>query len=133
MTNNTTTAFGRPTDYKPEFCEKVIELGKLGKSVTQMACGLGVSKQTLHNWKKTYPEFFDAITYATELSQDWWESIGQEALFAEKFQSAVYNKQMACRFRDDYSDKVINELAGNKEQPLEMKISWLPISNKQTE
>ena len=35
---------GRPTDYRPEYCERVIELGRLGMSVVEMAADIGVAR-----------------------------------------------------------------------------------------
>ena len=45
---------GRPTDYRPELCEAVIELGKQGKSLVQMAAALDITKQTLLVWEKEH-------------------------------------------------------------------------------
>ena len=55
-------AGGRPTDYKPEFCQMVVELGREGAGKAEMAAACGVVRQTLDNWIKAHPEFLDAIT-----------------------------------------------------------------------
>ena len=98
-------AGGRPTDYRVEFCEQIIEMGKLGYSQTEMASEIGVSKQTFYSWRDTYKEFLDAIQLARTHSQCWWERKGREDLNADKFHSAVYNKRIAGMFPDDYMDK----------------------------
>jgi hypothetical protein len=95
---------GRPTKYRPAFCEQAIELGRLGKSVTQIAYSLGITKETVYQWVKIYPEFSDAIAHAKTHSQAWWEILGQEALDSPCFQAGVYNKQMANRFRNAYDE-----------------------------
>jgi transposase-like protein len=105
-------AGGRPTDYNPDFCERVIELGKQGKSVTQIACALDVVKSTLYLWEQEHPEFSDAMKKARQHAQTWFEEIGQNALFADKFQASLWNKQVTCRFPEDYRDTVRNEHAG---------------------
>lgn len=51
---------GRPTEYKPEYCQKLIEFGNTGKSFEAFGSIVGVSKQTLYTWCKEYPEFLDA-------------------------------------------------------------------------
>ena len=38
---------GRPSLYKPEYCEEVIALGKIGKSVEAIGAILGVGTKTL--------------------------------------------------------------------------------------
>lgn len=95
----------RPTDYRPEFCSRVVELGREGKSYTQIASALDIMKSTLYEWKNKYPDFSDALTLARQEAQTWWEDVGQKALFADKFQGLVYNRAMQCRFPEDYLEK----------------------------
>ena len=95
---------GRPTKYDPEFCERVMELGALGKSLTQIAVGLGVARQRLYDWQERYPDFRDAITRARELSMAWWEEQGQLGLFASSFSASAFAFQMRNRFPDHYRD-----------------------------
>jgi len=57
---------GRPTDYRPQFCEEVIELGKLGKSKAQMAAALDCSRDSIDQWCKDHQEFSGAIARARE-------------------------------------------------------------------
>ena len=96
---------GRPTLYKPEYCEKVIELGKQGKSQVQIACALGVLRTTMIEWTNQHPEFLTALTRAKHHEQDWWENEGQTALRSDKFNSAVWSKSMSARFKQDYTDR----------------------------
>jgi hypothetical protein len=94
----------RPSEYDPKYCEVVIESGKKGKSITQMAIACGVAKKTLYNWCDAYDEFLHAVDLAKAYSQSWWENTGQASLYADKFQSTVYNRQMANRFREDHGE-----------------------------
>lgn len=55
---------GRPSKFKPEFNEQVEKLCKLGATDDQIADFFNVTKQTVNNWKKDYPEFFDSIKKA---------------------------------------------------------------------
>lgn len=110
---------GRPSKYRVEFCERVVELGREGKSFTQIAVSLDVSKATLHYWADNYIEFSTALTRAKECEQAWWEQKGMDGLTADKFNSAVWSKSMSARFRDDYTDR--KELAGVPDRPIETK------------
>lgn len=107
---------GRPSTYDPAYCERVIELGKQGKSPTQIAVALGVPRTTMLSWGDQHEEFSTALTRAKEHEQDWWENAGQEALFADKFNSAVWSKSMSARFRHDYTDKLVH--AGDADNPV---------------
>lgn len=106
-------AGGCPTKYDPAYCDKVIELGKQGKSITQMACAIGVVKKTIYNWEKEHPEFLHALTRARQYAQGWWEDVGQNALYEKYFQSSLWAKQVTCRFPDDYKEKKESDLNVN--------------------
>lgn len=107
---------GRPTDYRTEYCERVVELGREGKSHAQIAAELDVARQTLHNWAEAHPEFLDAITRARDLAQAWFEDKGQGGLEEPKFNAGLWDKQMRARFPKEYSERYI--LAGDPEAPL---------------
>lgn len=114
----------RPTDYRPEFCEIVVELGKAGKSVAQMAAEFDVSKQTVHNWMDAHPEFLDAMTRAKTHAQAWWEAKGQDGLFVAPgvgtFNGSVWSRSMAARFPDDWRENKGVELTGAGGGPVQV-------------
>lgn len=103
---------GRPSVYKPEFCDIIIELGKQGKSNVQMACALDISKDTLYEWAKSNPVFSDSLARARGFAQDWWETVGQNSLHTKEFQPSLWAKVVGCRFRDDYQEKQAIEHSG---------------------
>src|SRR3954470_9629488 len=41
-----------PKRYSPEFRHRVLELLKTGKTVSEVAFDLGVSSQTIYNWRR---------------------------------------------------------------------------------
>lgn len=67
---------GRPTSYKKEYCELLIEHMSKGLSYEAFAGSIGVSKQTIYDWEKVNPEFLDAKYIGTEKSRIFWESLG---------------------------------------------------------
>jgi hypothetical protein len=107
---------GAPSKYDPAFCEKVIELGKSGLSLEQMALQLLVSYRTLVNWRDEHPEFFHALETAHRYSQAWWENKAQEHIVEAKddakINAGLWAKVMAARFPDSYSDRNRLELTG---------------------
>ncbi|MCV0371735.1 hypothetical protein [Filomicrobium sp.] len=105
---------GRPSKYDPSFCELAIELGEQGKSKTQIACAMGVIRETLDDWSKAHPEFSVAIRYAKQLEQAWWEDRGQRGISLGKdFNASAFCFQMKNRFREDYRDTQKVELSGD--------------------
>jgi hypothetical protein len=110
---------GRPTDYRPEFCEQVIEFGREGKSYTQIAARLDVAKSTLYLWMERHPDFSDAMTRARDLAQSWFEDKGQDGLIMSGFNASLWAKQVSARFPDDYTERQKRELSGPSGGPIE--------------
>lgn len=52
---------GRPTDYRPEFCEAVIACARQGGTFDGFADSVNVARSTLYQWNKVHPEFSDAM------------------------------------------------------------------------
>ncbi len=104
---------GRPTLYKPEYCEEVVELGKQGKSPVEIACDLGVLRETMLGWAKQHEEFSTALTRAKQFEQQWWENEGRKGLTADKFNAQVWTKSMQARFREDYTERQDLNVKGN--------------------
>lgn len=108
---------GRPTAYRPEMCDRVIELGKLGKSKAQMAADFGISREYLDDWAKRFPEFGDAFARARVHAQAWWENEGERGMWQEgegaKLNYQLWARSIAARFPDDYSERTKLEHSGN--------------------
>lgn len=107
---------GRPTLYRPEYCEKVIEWGRLGKSKAWMTATLEISRLTFADWERAHPAFLAATMRAVELSQKWWEDAGQNGMVANQFNSNVWVKNMNNRFRGDWGER--QEITGKDGAPL---------------
>lgn len=55
---------GRPSKYKPEFCEQAAKLCRLGATDIEIADFFGVAKATINTWKLQRPEFLDSLKAA---------------------------------------------------------------------
>ena len=113
---------GRPSDYDPAYCERVIELGQEGASLVEMACVLGVVRQTLYDWEKVHPEFLDAITRAKEASQVWWEVAGRVGMVSNTISAPIWSRSMAARFPKDWREVKGTELTGAGGGPIEANV-----------
>jgi transposase len=102
---------GRPTTYKPEYCDRVVELGAKGYSQAMIIADIGAgSRETIDNWKKRHPEFLDAMTRARDLALAWWERIGLENTGNRDFNANLYRVIMMARFgQDGYREKQVIE------------------------
>ena len=113
---------GRPTQYDPSYCDKVIELGRLGKSFEQMSAQLNVSYRTLCNWRDNHEEFFHALEDAQALAQAFWEEMAQAYIIehkdGERLNTGLWSRSMAARFPKKYSERIKQELTGAEGAPL---------------
>jgi len=113
---------GRPTLYRPEFCERIVALGSEGKSHEQIAAALGVSLRTLDVWRDAHFEFAEAMEHAKTVEMAWWENAAQaymiESPGGEKLNSAVWAKSMQARFHAKYRDNQSVELTGKDGAPV---------------
>jgi len=131
-------AGGRPTDYNPEWVEKLPEMFSEGQSVLEVAVNLGITKTTYYAYEKQYPEFLDASIRGKELSQLWWEKQGRQNLFdtseydgetktsiSKRFNDKLWSRNMACRFRDDWTEKHDLSLSSPKDGGLKVIVEYV--------
>lgn len=113
---------GRPSLYDPSYCDKVVELGALGKSVEQISSNLGVSCRVLYDWRDRYPEFLRALEKAKEAEQTWWEDQAQAYMLEHKdgakLNASIWSRSMAARFPKKYRESVKQEITGENGAPL---------------
>lgn len=74
---------GRPSKYKPEYCEKIVELMGSGLSKTASSAELDIHKDSLYEWEKVHPEFSDAIKQGQRKHILFWEKIGMQGVSGE--------------------------------------------------
>lgn len=91
---------GRPTKYKPEYCDLVVEMLSEGASLTEFRAAVGgISRETMSNWKQANPEFLDALNKADALGQAYWEKrLRTDLMFDNKINSPLVKLYFANRF-----------------------------------
>ena len=112
---------GRPSLYKPEYCERVIELGKEGCSPAEIASDLDVDRVTLIDWSRAHEDFSTALTRAKIHEQAWWERAGKSGMIADRFNAQVWTKSVSARFKDDYSER--REVTGAGGGPIQQAVT----------
>jgi transposase-like protein len=70
---------GRPTKYRPEMLDRIIELSKTGATIAMICADLDIVVQTYHNWKEKYPEFLEASKKGDTYRRAWWDRLGCSA------------------------------------------------------
>ena len=90
---------GRPSKYKPEFCERVIELAKEGCGWADYAAEFEIDRTTLYDWAAAHEDFSTALSRAKVLEQQWWERAGRSGMMADKFNALVWKTSVQARDR----------------------------------
>jgi transposase len=113
---------GRPSLYDPSFCDEVVALGRVGKSVEQIAAILNVSLRTMYTWRDAHEEFLHALDDAKTYEQAWWEE--QAAAYmvenkeSDRLNASLWSRSMAARFPKKYRESTKTEITGADGAPL---------------
>jgi len=115
MTKKKKSNAGRPTTYKKEHCQTVINLMKDGASKAEVCLMLECDFQTFLNWQSANPEFFEAVKRGLALSKGKWEQIGRLAAFGdcEGFNATAWIFNMKNRFKNE---DLFNEKWSDKQE-----------------
>ena len=90
--------------FKPEVCQRIIELGKEGASQKMMFADIGINKGVADTWKKNYPEFADALDSAVTNAQAYWEREILANLNNKGFNSRLAEIALRGQFQQDYRE-----------------------------
>jgi hypothetical protein len=118
---------GRPSEYRPEYCEDILEYfnkalyksqdskswGKESKELNDFptfqywtAVKIGITIQTMHNWAKAHPEFMEALERCKKI---------QENMLLNGALSRAYDSSFAKFIMNSISDTF-------KERPIEVDL-----------
>lgn len=82
MSEETPKKLGRPTDYKDEYCQMLIDHMEQGKSFETFAAKLRTSVKTIYRWLQSHDDFCQAKEIGESLSREFWESHGIDGLYS---------------------------------------------------
>jgi hypothetical protein len=103
---------GRPSKYRPEYCQRVIELGKEGYSHAELAADLEVDKASMYRWAEEHEDFRTALHAAKTFEQAWFEREARANMKNRDFNANLWYRSAASRFRDDYTERKETALTG---------------------
>ena len=96
----------KPSKYvfKPEMCDRMIELGREGASQKMIFSDMGINKDVAKTWCKNYPEFADALSTAVTHSQAYWEREILANVNNKGFNSRLAEIALRGQFQEDYRE-----------------------------
>jgi len=107
---------GRPSSFPKtdaeicDLCDRMVAAGDQGMSEVEIACEIGIPRQTMRDWAEggKDPRFSAAFARAKEASQAWWERNAREAKIGTlpgQINPSIWKHVVACRFKEDYSER----------------------------
>ncbi len=107
------TKDGRPTKYRKEYCQMLIDhMGKQGLSYKSFAGLIGVNFDTLYAWEKKYKDFSESKAIGEAQNLVFWEKLGTAGAAGKLpgFNAACWNINM--KNRHDWREKKDIDLSG---------------------
>ena len=99
---------GRPSKYRPEYCEQLIDFMAEGYSFEAFAGKIRVNQDTLHEWVKRHPDFSEAKKIAWSVSRLYLDKAFVEGLWNTKDGPTLNNTTwiFAMKNRFGWRDRV---------------------------
>lgn len=112
---------GRPSDYDPIYCVRVVEFLRDGFSLAAFAGELGVARSTVYKWAEEHEEFSDAVKRAQAASALAWEKRLRELATSGEGNPTAIIFGLKNRASDEWRDVKATELSGPGGGPVEVK------------
>ena len=90
--------------FKPEMCDRMIEMGKQGASQKMIWSDLGISKGSAETLKKNSPEFAEALDMALVHAQAFWERELLANVENKGYNSRLAEIALRGQFQSDYRE-----------------------------
>lgn len=111
---------GRPTDFKPEYGEEILNAMASGLSLAAAAADLGIHRQRVYQWVEKHPEFADTIKLAQSKRQAFLERrLLKDDLPGPQVTSTIFALKNAAAA--DWREKVDHELTGKDGGAIEVE------------
>jgi len=104
---------GRPSKYRPEYDEQLINHMASGLSYLSFAGEIGVCEDTLFEWEKHHVSFSESKRLGFAKNRNWWEKMGNAHIThvdskfesSPKLNSTVFIFNMKNRFPKEWRDR----------------------------
>ncbi len=93
------TKTGRPSDYRPEMCDDLIEYMSQGYSLTQWCAKNNMYTEKAQDWMVSYPQFGVAYKIAREKCEEVWEEKVKNSMNDRTVNFGVLKMYMGHRFK----------------------------------
>ena len=109
---------GRPTKYRPEYCEQVVAFMGKGYSLTAFAGEIGICGDTARQWQHDHPKFSAAVKRGQAARTMRLETTLLEGETGPKVTAHIFALKNAAP--DEWREKVTNEHTGPDGGPINL-------------
>lgn len=109
-------AGGRPSEYKPAYCDEIVGLMSTGLSLTAAMGELGFHRNTALLWAEAHPEFMCAIEKGQAKRTLYLERSMLESDIGPRVTARIFALKNAAP--DEWREKVTQEHTGKDGAPL---------------
>src|SRR5699024_12536532 len=101
---------GEPRKYTSSMPKKALDIiGSRGKSITQFARDMRVTRETVYEWARVHKEFSDALQRAKQWSEAHWEDKMESMMYDREANAPLAQLYLVNRFGWTGQTQVANE------------------------
>jgi hypothetical protein len=108
--------WGRKSEYKPDYCQQIVDYMSQGYSVGSFGAHIGVTKTTIYEWFNVHPEFEEAHELGKQMAMKFFETMLMSSMTgtipkqladkgSKKIDITAVIFALKTRFHQDYSEK----------------------------
>lgn len=112
---------GRPSKYRPSWCEEILDMGNRGMGYAQIARELKISRSMLYRFRDAHPDFAAALAWARDLSVAHWTDKLTAAGSDRNSNAQLLMFVSSNLFPDDFKLKRDVAVTGDPSAPLTVK------------
>lgn len=101
---------GRPTIFKTEYSEQVIDLSKKGYTIAMICSDWGISERTFYYWKNKHESFRECFEIGRTAHKGYMERLLIDNLTNKNFNSIGWSMMMRCMH--NYSETRVIHIEG---------------------
>ena len=96
---------GRPSKYRDEYCQMLVDHMADGASATSFAASIDVSRSTITEWADVHPEFSAALTRGKAKRAAWWAKVARNNAVTGDGSAPITIFGLKNMGPEDWSDK----------------------------
>ena len=122
---------GRPSNYKPEYCEKIVEVMAQGYSLEAASAKLDIPIRCLYDWQAKHPEFSQATHEGRIKALAWWEERAMNTASGSPGNSQIISLGLRNRSRSasGWIDSQKQELSGPDGGPIRVEATTIDVGD----